>query len=319
VAIYLALFATSALTLGAFVYFSIRHEVLADFHERINEESDALRAAFADGGRGRLAAIIEARGSGGGFDYGLIAPDGARLAGDLTAPKATALSKKGEWVEEPERESDEPKEATEIVGALASRLPDGSVLIVGDERRRVDAMLRRVVSAFGWAVAATLVVGTLGGLWLSAQFLKRVDAMRLTAQSMMAGDFSRPIPARPTDDDLSALARTFNRLFDRIEKLLMATGGSAPTSRTICASRWRGFCAASRGSRPRTPRSMRRAPPLRRPSRRSKRCSRCSRPCCASARSKRARARGLFVPSISPPSPARSSRPSSRPPRKREG
>ena len=221
-AIYLALFVASALTLGAFVYFSIRHEVLAEFHERINEESDALRAAFADGGRRRLAAMIEARGSGGGFDYGLIAPDGARLAGDLTAPKGQALSSKGAWVEEPERESGEPKEAPEIVGALVSRLPDGSVLIVGDERRRVDALLKRVVSAFGWAVAATLVLGTLGGLWLSSQFLRRVDAMRLTAQSMMAGDFSRRIPVRPIDDDLSALARTFNRLFDRIEKLLMA-------------------------------------------------------------------------------------------------
>ena len=38
----------------------------------------------------------------------------------------------------------------------------------------------------------------------------------------MAGDWSRRIPLSPVDDDLTALARTFNRLFDRIEKLLIA-------------------------------------------------------------------------------------------------
>ena len=46
--------------------------------------------------------------------------------------------------------------------------------------------------------------------------------MRLTAQRLMAGDWSRRIPLSRTDDDLTALARTFNRLFDRIEKLLQA-------------------------------------------------------------------------------------------------
>ena len=72
------------------------------------------------------------------------------------------------------------------------------------------------------SLAATLALGTLGGLWLSAQFLGRIDSMRLTAQRLMAGDWSRRIPLSPVDDDLTALARTFNRLFDRIEKLLIA-------------------------------------------------------------------------------------------------
>ncbi len=71
-------------------------------------------------------------------------------------------------------------------------------------------------------MAATVALGTAGGLWLSAQFLGRIDSMRQTAQRLMAGDWSRRIPLTRTDDDLTALARTFNRLFDRIEKLLLA-------------------------------------------------------------------------------------------------
>ena len=65
-------------------------------------------------------------------------------------------------------------------------------------------------------------MGTIGGLWLSAQFLGRIDSMRQTARRFMDGDWSRRIPLSRTDDDLTALARTFNRLFDRIEKLLQA-------------------------------------------------------------------------------------------------
>ena len=218
--IYLALFTASALALGAFVYLSIRHEILADFDERIVEETDALRTAFAQDGRERLAQMIEARGaSGGGFSYGLEGSDGKLVAGDLRPPADGA----GGWMEAREAESDEPPEAkSEIVRALATRLSDGSTLVVGDERHRSDAILRGVLSAFGWAVAATLALGTLGGLWLSAQFLGRIDSMRLTAQRLMAGDWSRRIPLSPVDDDLTALARTFNRLFDRIEKLLIA-------------------------------------------------------------------------------------------------
>ena len=56
-ALYLALFTASALALGAFVYFSVRREILTDFDERIAEESDALKTAFVDGGRDRLRGI----------------------------------------------------------------------------------------------------------------------------------------------------------------------------------------------------------------------------------------------------------------------
>ena len=85
-AIYLALFTLSAGALGGFVYLSVRREILTEFDERIIEETDALQRTFAEEGRDRLAAILAARGSiGGALLYGLEAPDGKRLAGDLVA------------------------------------------------------------------------------------------------------------------------------------------------------------------------------------------------------------------------------------------
>ncbi len=223
-AIYLLLFMLSALVLGILVYASVRHEILVEFDDRIQEETNALQSVFAQQGRERLAAIVNARGSGGGAPvYGLENPEGQKLAGDLPLPAHGAAGLRLGWIAMPEADSNEAPEAKpEIVRALASRLADGSILIVGVEQRRTDDALRGVMASFGWAVGATIALGIAGGLWLSAQFLRRIDAMRLTAQGIMAGHWNRRIPLSPIDDDLSALARAFNRLFDRIEKLLLA-------------------------------------------------------------------------------------------------
>ena len=221
-AIYLFLFTLSALALGAFVYLSVRHEILADFDERIVEESDSLQRIFASEGRERLTEILEARGSSGGaLTYGLQSPDGSQLAGTLSVP--AARGPRVGWTDLKEAEDNEaPEEKPEVLRALVTPLADGSILIVGDEQRRTDTALGGILSAFAWAVGATIALGVAGGLWLSAQFLRRVDAMRLAAHGIIAGDWSRRIPLTPINDDLSALARTFNRLFDRIEKLLLA-------------------------------------------------------------------------------------------------
>jgi signal transduction histidine kinase len=225
--IYLALFTASALALGTFVYVSVLHEILADFDDRIVEETNALRGAFVDGGPERLAQAIAARGPTASFTYEIVSPDGRRLLGDISAPGFPASG----WIEARESEAYEAREQEhgappvaepEALRALVTPLPDGSRLVVGDEKRRLDDILRGVLFAFGWAVMATLALGTVGGLWLSAQFLSRIDSMTLTAQRLMAGDWSRRIPLSPPDDDLTSLARTFNRLFDRIEKLLIA-------------------------------------------------------------------------------------------------
>jgi len=165
--LYLALFTASALALGAFVYLSVRHEILTDFDERIAEESEALKSAFADGGRARLAEIIDARGSGGaGVAYGLVGSDGKLIAGELRLPLRAATNG---WIEAQESDDEEPHESKpEVIRSLITPLADGSSLLVGDERRRSDEILAGVLTAFAWAVAATVALGTIGGLWLSA-------------------------------------------------------------------------------------------------------------------------------------------------------
>jgi signal transduction histidine kinase len=78
------------------------------------------------------------------------------------------------------------------------------------------AILNASVAAFG----AILVVGIVGGLGLSMLFLGHVETMTRTAEAIIAGDLSQRIPMRGTNDDFDRLARTLNRMLDRIADLI---------------------------------------------------------------------------------------------------
>ena len=194
-ALYLALFTASALALGAFVYFSVRHEILTDFDKRIVEESDALKSVFVDGGRDRLAAIIGARGSSLQASPTVFWRQTASrsletCASRGPAPLATDGSKRPRTTA---KSHPSPRRRSSALAHHAARRR--SSLLVGDERRRPDTILTGVLAAFAWAVAATLAMGTIGGLWLSAQFLGRIESMRHTARRLMDGDWKlRRIP-----------------------------------------------------------------------------------------------------------------------------
>ncbi len=224
-ALYLALFTLSSAIVDGVVYFLVRRSQDAAFIDRVEEEADALVRLYRAQGQARLAANIEARSAPDAvLVYGLYAPDGARIAGRTPADAGAKGALRPGWSEAPELDSAQETEETapDIVRMLTTRLDNGELLVVGDERTGVDTVLHKITAAFGWGLGAALGLGLAGGLWLSSQFLKRLEAMRTAAQAVMDGDWRRRIPASAVDDDLAALARTFNRLFDRIEKLLLA-------------------------------------------------------------------------------------------------
>ena len=127
-------------------------------------------------GRDRLQALIPTRG--GSFAYGLVDADGRLIAGELAAPAGA-----GGWTYLREPESDEADAESSVdVRALVTRLDDGGALVVADEWRGARGPIHALLSAFAWALAATLVLGAIGGVLLSSQALKRIEAMRSAAR-----------------------------------------------------------------------------------------------------------------------------------------
>jgi signal transduction histidine kinase len=219
-AIYLALFTVSVLILGAVVYAVVHTQIATEIDQDIEGESAALMREYsAHGGRDRLQALIATRsGAAGSFAYGLVDADGRLIGGEIAAPPgSTGFT----YLREPE--ADEPNNKASVeVRALVTRLDGGGALVVADEWRGARGPTHALLSAFAWALVATLVLGTIGGVLLSSQALKRIEAMRSAAQAIVAGDWRRRIPETGADDELDHLARTFNLMFDRIESLLEA-------------------------------------------------------------------------------------------------
>lgn len=216
-ALYVAVFAASALVLGGAVFLAARSALEQQMKARIETEATFLREEFRTGGLDHLLAVVRSRGRGASaLDYLLQDRDGAHLVGEM--PVTAALRPGWTFIEVPEASEDNGR--PERVQALVSDLGGGLLLAVGDDLSRISEVEEAVGTAFLWTVGLAAVLGIGGGALLSRAFLARVDAIARTAEAIIEGDLGRRVPVRGTGDDLDRLAGTLNRMLDRIGTLM---------------------------------------------------------------------------------------------------
>lgn len=206
------LFTASAVVLGAAVFWMTHELLIQQLEARVRVASGHFAELDRTGGVAEL--VVHAREFGGGMgalDYLVQSPAGARLAGDLPM-----VGTRRGWMQLTALDPDGPKP----VLAYVEQLPDGAVVAIGDDLRRVRRADDAVLRAFALSIAVTILLGGAGGIWLSRMFLHRVDAMTRAAEAIIDGDLNQRIPLRGTADDLDRLAETLNRMLDRIDKLL---------------------------------------------------------------------------------------------------
>ena len=216
-ALYVAVFAVSALVLGAAVFLAARSALEQQMAARIETEAAYLRDEFRSGGLDHLLFIVRSRGRGASaLDYLVQDREGIHLAGEM--PVATTVRPGWTTVEVPEASEDSGR--PERVRALVSDLGGGLLLMVGDDLSRITEVEEAVATAFLWTVGLAALLGIGGGILLSRTFLARVDAIARTAEAIIGGDLARRVPVRGTNDDLDRLAGTLNRMLDRIGTLM---------------------------------------------------------------------------------------------------
>jgi signal transduction histidine kinase len=96
----------------------------------------------------------------------------------------------------------------------------GVYLFVGRDTGQIAVTRLRILQAFAWIEAVSMVLAGLGGVFFSLQFTRRIDAIARTCQSIIAGRFSDRIPLRGSGDELDGLALAINNMLDRIAMLL---------------------------------------------------------------------------------------------------
>ena len=216
-AVYLALFAVSAVVLGVTVFLVARSALEQQVAGRIMTESSFLQDEFRTGGQARLLALVRTRGRGASaLDYLVQDQAGTHLAGEM--PTTGGLRPGWSTIAVALAEEDDGR--SEQVRAYAVDLGGGLLLAVGDDLGRIGDVEAAVASALLWTVGLAALLGIGGGAWISRAFLARVDAIARTAEAIIDGDLARRIPLHGAGDDLDRLAGTLNHMLDRIGALM---------------------------------------------------------------------------------------------------
>jgi signal transduction histidine kinase len=211
---YVGGFAVSVAVLGVVTYLVTTAALERQLDGRIQTEMQSLLAQYRRHGTADLLGAVTAHDRehpNGPLDYAVLV-DGKEAAGHLTRwPTAVG------WSDMPYPESDGDTGARRFLLADAG---DGVRIAVAADPEQVDEVKEVILDGFLSAFGAVLVLGIAGGIALSVMLLKRVEAIRRTAEAIIAGDLAQRIPLRGGGDDFDRLSQILNRMLDRIEELM---------------------------------------------------------------------------------------------------
>jgi signal transduction histidine kinase len=154
----------------------------------------------------------------GQFQYLLVDPRGRRVAGDLTL-SARRLGYYSVSIPAPPGLHD-PDDPRIFMYTLGSRLPDGSMLVVGRDIYQLTELGEWIQkTTLRAAAVAALLVG-IGGWFIGAAFLRRLAAVNDAAGRIMAGDVAQRLPTIGMGEEFNRLSANLNRMLDRIQDLM---------------------------------------------------------------------------------------------------
>jgi signal transduction histidine kinase len=218
--VYLVVFALFAAFLLGYFALNTRRLINEQIVGIVDTELQLLNAQYSQAGIRRLVGIVDVRSRRPGSSLYLVTtPTGEGLAGNVGSLEPGILESEG-WVETAYRRLEEPESTEHNALVRVSRLPGGIRLLVGRDLDERERMFHIVALAGRWSVAIVMVLGIIGGLFVSRRVLKRVDAMTGTAQTIMAGDLSGRLSVTGSGDEFDRLALNLNGMLERIESLL---------------------------------------------------------------------------------------------------
>jgi signal transduction histidine kinase len=218
--VYLGIFVLFAASLLGYFALNTRRLITEQITATVNGEVNGLSEQYGQGGLRRLVTVVDVRSRRPGSSLYLVTtPSGEGLAGNVGSLEPGVLDQPG-WLETNYHRLEAPEGAEHRALVRVVQLPGGFHLLVGrdlDERERLFGI---IVNAGQWSLALVIVLGLVGGFFVSRRVLSRIDAMTGTAQTIMAGDLSGRLPVAGTGDELDRLADNVNAMLERIEALM---------------------------------------------------------------------------------------------------
>jgi signal transduction histidine kinase len=221
-ALYLLLFALSVGAILGYVYWNTAVLLEQQTDETIRAEIQGLAEQYRFRGLAGVADTIRRRSTQDSDSvYLLVTPDGRPVTGNLTALPVQASSQDG-WIEFPYSAKAGTVFESHTARAFLAELPGDYGLIVGRDVESMRQFATLIRTTLIGALLITLVLGLGGGIVMSRNFLRRVDAITAASRSIMAGDLSGRMPVKGTGDELDRLAQSLNEMLDQIARLMSA-------------------------------------------------------------------------------------------------
>ncbi len=218
--VYLGVFILFAASLLAYFALNTRRLITEQITATVNGEVNGLSQQYGQGGLRRLVIVVDVRSRRPGSSLYLVTtPSGEGLAGNVGSLEPGVLDRPG-WLETNYHRLESPEGTEHRALVRVVQLPGGFHLLVGRDLEERERLFGIIVNAGQWSLALVIVLGLLGGFFVSRRVLSRIDAMTGTAHTIMAGDLSGRLPVAGTGDELDRLADNVNAMLDRIEALM---------------------------------------------------------------------------------------------------
>ncbi len=218
--VYLLIFVLFAASLLGYFALNTRRLITEQITNTVDAEITGLGEQYNQGGIRRLVIVVDLRSRRPGSSLYLVTTaTGEGLAGNVGSLEPGVLDNPG-WLETSYRRLEAPEGIEHHALVRVVQLGGGFRLLVGRDLEERERLYGIISNAGRWSFAVVVVLGLVGGFFVSRRVLKRIDAMTDTAQTIMAGDLAGRLPVAGTGDELDRLAEHLNAMLDRIESLM---------------------------------------------------------------------------------------------------
>src|SRR5258706_2416897 len=222
VALYIGLFALSVLPLLGFIYVTTVGFIDRQINATITAEINGLSESYREHGLSGLVEVIDERiaaDRAGESIYLLTDSDYQPVTGNL--PRwPSDVERQGRWAnfDIPEHEGG----GSVSVRAMSFLLSEGYHLLVGRNLRERQNFENLIEQSLIWSLIITVALGVLGGVIMSRDMRRRLEAINAATLRIMRGDLHERIPVSGSDDEFDRLSVNLNNMLQQIDRLMLA-------------------------------------------------------------------------------------------------
>jgi signal transduction histidine kinase len=226
-ALYAAFFILASVSLLATTYYLIERSVREDERQLVNTQAEEYRAWFVKGGLPALRArfLETSRRSKELFFIRVIGPNNKTLF--ISIPHTDEAFQMEELQSLPVELNSflslRTKSGRSRWTVAAIRLPNNLMLEVGKNSDKEEQLLAELRSVFVMVVLPILLLGTVGGWFLTFRAFRPIRQIVQTVQGILStGRRSERVPEQGQSGELEELVTVFNQMLDKNESLIDA-------------------------------------------------------------------------------------------------